>query len=64
MQSRTGRLTGLWFLPKPAQGLNTTENYQLGQSVQLLNANLLVHHAISRLSKFNVTGNTHISFPT
>jgi hypothetical protein len=21
-QSHTGRLTGLWFLPKPAQGLN------------------------------------------
>jgi hypothetical protein len=23
-QSHTGRLTGLWFLPKLAQGLNTT----------------------------------------
>jgi hypothetical protein len=22
-QSHTGRLTGIWFLPKPAQGLNT-----------------------------------------
>jgi hypothetical protein len=25
-QSRTGRLTGLWFLPKPAQGLNNNNN--------------------------------------
>ena len=25
-QSHTGRLTGLWFLPKPAFGLNTTTN--------------------------------------
>ena len=25
-QSHTGRLTGLWFLPYPAFGLNTTTN--------------------------------------
>jgi hypothetical protein len=25
-QSHTGRLTGLWFLPKLAQGLNTNNN--------------------------------------
>ena len=25
-QSHTGRLTGLWFLPKPAFGLNTTDD--------------------------------------
>ena len=25
-QSRTGRLTGLWFLPKPAFGLNTNND--------------------------------------
>ena len=25
-QSHTGRLTGLWFLPKPAFGLNTNNN--------------------------------------
>jgi hypothetical protein len=25
-QSHTGRLTGLWFLPKPAQGLNTNQS--------------------------------------
>jgi hypothetical protein len=25
-QSHTGRLTGLWFLPKPAFGLNTNDD--------------------------------------
>jgi hypothetical protein len=25
-QSHTGHLTGLWFLPKPAQGLNTNQS--------------------------------------
>jgi hypothetical protein len=28
-QSHTGRLTGLWFLPKLAQGLNTNNNKKL-----------------------------------
>jgi hypothetical protein len=27
-QSHTGRLTGLWFLPKLAQGLNTNNIYK------------------------------------
>ena len=29
-QSHTGRLTGLWFLPKPAFGLNTNDDVQIG----------------------------------
>jgi hypothetical protein len=32
-ESVTGRLTGLWFLPKPAQGLNT--NQSINQSIFL-----------------------------
>jgi hypothetical protein len=28
-QSHTGRLTGLWFLPKLAQGLNTNNNNKM-----------------------------------
>ena len=35
MQSHTGRLTGLWFLPKPAFGLNTNNNNNISRTAQL-----------------------------
>jgi hypothetical protein len=41
-QSHTGRLTGLWFLPKLAQGLNNNNNKE--------------GHIHPKLSKLNATG--------
>ena len=40
-QSHTGRLTELWFLPKPAFGLNTNDDDDvLGVALELLNLQL------------------------
>jgi hypothetical protein len=39
-QSHTGRLTGLWFLPKLAQGLNTNNKNNFSLSDESMKKNV------------------------
>ena len=49
-QSHTGRLTGLWFLPKPAFGLNTNDDDDYIVKAHFLNISNFVFRSPSPTS--------------